>query len=202
MEVNVVYDLEKMQTKLEKYVDKNRYTHTMGVMYTAAAMAMATGSDIHKAQVAGLLHDCAKCIPNDKKLKLCKKNHIPVTDIERENPILLHAKLGAYIANKKYDVTDADILSSITYHTTGRPEMSLLEKIVFVADYIEPHRYKAKNLAKIRKKAFTDLDECIYMILEDTLHYLKSNPKAVDPTTSEAFAYYKGIHDKKQEVRN
>ncbi len=195
METKTLYDLEKMQIKLKKHVDDARFTHTMGVMYTSASLAMAHGYDIHKAQVAGLLHDCAKCIPNDKKLRLCKKNNIEVSTVEYENPILLHAKLGAFIAETKYDVTDEEILRSIVFHTTGRAGMSTLEKIVFIADYIEPYRFKARNLEAIRKIAFQDLDECMYMILRDTLAYLKNNPKAVDPTTSRAFDYYSEIHD-------
>lgn len=192
------YDLPKMEKKLKKYLDKNRFIHTQGVMYTCASLAMVYDVDMEKAQVAGLLHDCAKCIPNDKKLSMCKKNHIPVSDFERENPFLLHARLGAYLASKKYRVWDESILSAITYHTTGRPMMRPLEKIVFIADYIEPHRNKAPNLAAIRKMAYQDLDECTYMILRDTLKYLKANPNDIDTATEDAFTYYKQLHDQKQ----
>ena len=188
------YDFIKMQKKLVKYLDEDRFAHTLGVMYTCASLAMVHGYDLEDAQVAGLLHDCAKCIPNKKKLKLCSQHNISVTDFEEEHPFLLHAKLGAYIARKKYDITDKEILSSITYHTTGRREMSLLEKIVYIADYIEPMRNKAPNLDKIRKLAFQDLDECLYEILKDTLEYLDENPQNVDNTTKEAFSYYKELH--------
>ena len=188
------YDFIKMQKKLVKYLDEDRFTHTLGVMYTCASLAMVHGYDLEDAQVAGLLHDCAKCIPNKKKLKLCSQHNISVTAFEEEHPFLLHAKLGAYIARKKYDITDKEILSSITYHTTGRREMSLLEKIVYIADYIEPMRNKAPNLDKIRKLAFQDLDECLYEILKDTLEYLAENPQNVDSTTKEAFSYYKELH--------
>lgn len=194
---NKVYDLQKMDKKLKKYIDENRYIHTQGVMYTCASLAMVYEVDLQKAQVAGLLHDCAKCIPNDKKIKMCIKNEITMSEFEIANPFLLHAKLGAYVARKKYHVTDEDILSAIQYHTTGRTNMSMLEKIVFVADYIEPNRYKAKNLAEIRKMSFADIDEAVYMILRDTLAYLKSNPKTIDTTTNDAYKYYKEIHDNK-----
>lgn len=193
------YDFIKMQKKLGKYLDEERYAHTLGVMYTCASLAMVHGYDLEDAQAAGLLHDCAKCIPNKKKLKLCSQHEIPVTDFEEEHPLLLHAKLGAYIAQKKYDITDEDILSSITYHTTGRREMRLLEKIVYIADYIEPMRNKAKNLGKIRKLAFQDLDECLYEILKDTLEYLDENPQDVDNTTKEAFSYYEEVHRKRMQ---
>ena len=188
------YDFIKMQKKLVKYLDEDRFAHTLGVMYTCASLAMVHGYDLEDAQVAGLLHDCAKCIPNKKKLKLCSQHNISVTAFEEEHPFLLHAKLGAYIARKKYDITEEEILSSITYHTTGRREMSLLEKIVYIADYIEPMRNKAQNLDKIRKLAFQDLDECLYEILKDTLEYLDENPQNVDNTTKEAFSYYKELH--------
>ena len=198
----VVYDLQKMEKKLKKYLDRNRFIHTQGVMYTCASLAMVHDIELDKAQVTGLLHDCAKCIPNDKKLSICKKNRIPVSELEAENPFLLHAKLGAYLAEKKYHVSDREILSAITCHTTGKPMMSTLEKIVFVSDYIEPHRNKAPNLSQIRKMAFIDLDECVYLILRDTLHYLNNNPKTIDTTAEDAFVYYKELHDEKQEENN
>lgn len=191
------YDLEKMKKKLAKYLDEDRYLHTMGVMYTCAALAMAHGYDLQAAQTAGLLHDCAKCIPNKKKLKMCSQSSIPVTPFEEKHPFLLHAKLGAYVARKKYDIEDKEILSSITWHTTGKPNMSVLEKIVYIADYIEPRRDKAPNLTSVRALAFRDLDECMYMILRDTLSYLNENPKDIDSTTKDAFLYYEEIHIKK-----
>lgn len=191
------YDFPKMQKKLSKYLDEDRFTHTMGVMYTCAALAMAHGYDLKDAQAAGLLHDSAKCIPNKKKLKMCDEHKIPVTEFEKSHPFLLHAKLGAYIAREKYGIKDEEILSSIEYHTTGRPGMSTLEKIVYIADYIEPMRDKAVHLPKIRRLAFEDLDECMYEILKDTLIYLEENPKDIDNTTKDAFIYYKDLHIEK-----
>ena len=93
------YDFIKMQKKLAKYLDEDRYEHTLGVMFTCAALAMVHDCDLITAQTAGLLHDCAKCIPNKKKLKMCSQHHISVSEFEQEHPILLHAKLGAYVAN-------------------------------------------------------------------------------------------------------
>lgn len=188
------YDFSKMEKKLSKYLDEDRMVHTMGVMYTCAALAMVHGYDLKDAQAAGLLHDCAKCIPNKKKLKMCDEHKIPVTDFEKTHPFLLHAKLGAYIAREKYGIKDEEILTSITYHTTGRPDMSTLEKIVYIADYIEPMRDKAAHLPEIRKLAFVDLDECMYEILKDTLLYLEENPKDIDSITKDAFIYYKDLH--------
>ena len=170
-------------------------------MFTCASLAMVHGYDLKDAQAAGLLHDSAKCIPNKKKLKMCAEHNIPVTPFEKEHPFLLHAKLGAYIARAKYGITDEEILSSITFHTTGKPEMSTLEKIVYIADYIEPARNKAPNLTEVRKLAFEDLNECMYAILRDTLTYLDKNPDDVDSATKDAFAYYDTLHKERQESR-
>ena len=93
--------MDEIRKSLKKELDKSRYEHTMGVMYTAAALAMAHGADQKKAMLAGLLHDCAKCIPNEEKMELCKKYHIELTQAEIDNPALIHAKLGAFLARKK-----------------------------------------------------------------------------------------------------
>lgn len=191
------YDFEKMKKKLSKYLDADRYTHTLGVMYTCAALAMKYEYDMKDAQCAGLLHDSAKCIPNKKKLKMCDQHKIPVTDFEKEHPFLLHAKLGAYVAQAKYGIQDENILMSITYHTTGRPDMGLLEKIVYIADYIEPGRFKAPRLTEIRKLAFEDLDECLFEILKDSVGYLNENPKEMDIMTLKAYEFYKDLHEKR-----
>ncbi|MCR5161177.1 MAG: bis(5'-nucleosyl)-tetraphosphatase (symmetrical) YqeK [Lachnospiraceae bacterium] len=184
------YNLEKISKKLRKELDEDRYRHTMGVMYTSAALAMRYGVDLNQAQTAGLLHDCAKCIPNDKKIRLCEKYGLPMTNIEKQAPFLLHAKLGAYLADKIYGVDDPEILGAIEWHTTGRPGMTLLEKIVYLADYIEPNRWKAQNLPEIRDMAFRDIDMAVYMTLRDTLAYLQSGSGEVDTMTQEAFTFY------------
>ena len=191
---------KKIRKILEKTLDEKRFEHTLGVAYTASALAMRYESDVKKAEVAGLLHDCAKCISNEKKLTMCQKYNINVNEVEQKNPFLLHAKLGSFLAMKKYKVTDKDIINAILNHTTGRPEMSLLEKIVFVADYIEPNRIQAPNLVLIRKTAFIDLDKSVLMILGDTLNYLDSITEAIDPITRKTYEYYKKLFDSNKTI--
>jgi len=186
------YDCRKIKKKLKTELDKARYEHTIGVMDTAACLAMRYDCDIEKAEVAGLLHDCAKCIPNDNKLRMCKKFGIEITSAEKKAPFLLHAKLGAYIARKEYDVEDQEILSAIACHTTGKPEMSLLDKIIFIADYIEPGRDKAPCLPEVRRLAFQDIDKALIHILQDTLSYLEESGQQIDPTTQAVLDYYTG----------
>lgn len=183
-------DIDKIKKKMEKELDAKRFEHTLGVAYTAAALAMCHGEDMFKAQVAGLLHDCAKCMSNEKKLEICEKHHIKVTEVEKQNPFLLHAKVGSYLAGKRYHVQDEDVLNAVLNHTTGRPEMSRLEKIIYIADYIEPGRKHAPNLSQVRELAFHDLDEALLRILEDTLDYLQSIESPIDPLTQKTYDYY------------
>lgn len=182
--------LRKIRKAVEKVQDAKRFEHTQGVEYTAAALAMRYGIDIDSARAAGLLHDSAKCLSDEKRLSICKKNHIQVTEVERKNPFLLHAKVGAYLAREKYGIKDPDILNAIQNHTTGRKNMSLLEKIIFVADYIEPGRKHAPDLAVVRKLAFIDIDRALLKILRDTLQYLKTSGGDIDPMTEETWRYY------------
>ncbi len=184
-------DQNEIRKKLKKALDKERYEHTKGVAYTAAALAMAHDYSIEKAMLAGLLHDCAKCIPNDEKLKICKQHDVLITPAEQENICLLHAKVGAVIAEEKYEITDPEILHAIAVHTTGVPNMSVLDKIVFIADYIEPKRDKAPHLDVIRKIAFQNLNYCMAEILYDTLHFLNSRKGTIDPTTEITYEFYK-----------
>lgn len=183
-------ELAKIRKAMEKAQDPKRYEHTLGVEYTAAALAMRYNASIHNAQLAGLLHDCAKCLSNSKKLSICEKNHIEVSEVEKQNPFLLHAKVGSFLAADEYGVEDQDVLNAILNHTTGRPGMSLLEKIIFVADYIEPGRKQAPNLQEIRRLAFMNLDQALLKILEDTLVYLKDSGDSIDSMTAKTYEYY------------
>lgn len=187
MDAVCIKDLKK---ELKKEMDDSRYEHTLGVMYTCAALAMRYNYDLEKAMLAGLLHDCAKCMPNVKKLKMAQKHQLEISELEHKNPFMLHAKLGAFLAKKKYDIEDEEILDAIRWHTTGRPQMTLLDKIVYVADYIEPKRDKAPNLAVIRQMAFTNLDDALLKILIDTLGYLGDSPEHVDSMTKMTYDYY------------
>lgn len=183
-------DIKKTRKKMEKTLDPHRYEHTLGVAYTAACLAMIYQEDVVKAETAGLLHDCAKCMTNEERIEICHKHHLEITEAEEANPFLLHAKVGSYLASKKFGIQDEDILNAILNHTTGRPGMSKLEKIIYIADYIEPGRKQAPNLPSIRKTAFQDLDKALLMILEDTLQYLHSVQGTIDPMTQTTYDYY------------
>ena len=183
--------LEQTKIKVKQILPPKRYEHTLGVMYTAAALAMRYHENMYCALFAGLLHDCAKGFQESAVITLCNSFRIPISDVEHKNPGLLHAKLGARLADREYGITDAYITDAIACHTTGRPNMTLLDKILYVADYMEPNRCEAPNLAEIRRLAFEDIDECLYAILKATVTYLKQKDAVIDPMTEETYFYYK-----------
>jgi len=182
---------------LEQELSYKRFIHTLCVAGTASSLAMCYGADLEKAETAGLLHDCAKCMDVRKMQKVCEKAGLTVSSFEADSGSLLHSKAGSVLAAEKYGITDPDMINAIRYHTTGRPGMSLLEKIIFVADYIEPGRFTAKNLPLIRRLAFSDIDEALMKILYDTLVYLNSTGLVVDPMTQKTYDYYKQIFEEK-----
>lgn len=193
-------DYKKIKKAMEKSLDPKRFDHTLGVAYTATSLAMKYGASIEDALLAGLLHDCAKCLTDERKIAICDKHNISMNDVERRNPYLLHAKVGSFLAMEEFHVDNKDVINAILNHTTGRPGMSLLEKIIFIADYIEPGRKQAPHLTEIRQLAFEDLDKALLFILNDTLEYLINTGVEYDPMTEKTYLYYKEESRKTQQI--
>ena len=181
----------EVDSRVKKTIKKSRYAHTQGVRFTSAAMAMKHGVNIRSAELAGVLHDCAKNLSHKEMEALCKRHNVEISEAEKKNKELLHAKAGMCLSAEVYEIDDPDILNAVKYHTTGRPDMSDLEKIVFIADFIEPGRDKAHCLTEARKLAFEDLNKCMYIILKNTLEYLDITGAMVDDITKDALNYYK-----------
>lgn len=183
-------DMQDIQQLLYEKLDKKRYEHTLGVMYTTAALCMQHEVDVNQGMLAGLLHDCAKEYKNSTQYDLCKSYKIPLNQSEKVNHALVHAKLGAYMAKKEYGIKDEAVLSAILCHTTGKPKMNTLEKILYISDYIEPHR-KLPRVEEMRILAFKDLDRTIYCLLSMSLEHLRKEEKVIDNRTIETYNYYK-----------
>ena len=183
--------LEEIQTKLQENLKPSRYQHTLGVVETAERLATKHGCDLLNARYAAFLHDCAKCMDEDEQIQICQKYGVSLSESELDNHALIHAKSGVVVARTQYGVESEEILHAIAYHTTGCVGMSLLDKIIYIADYIEPGRDKAPRLDELRREAFEDIDVALYHILEDTVSYLKSSGKPIDKTTFETYEYYK-----------
>ncbi len=179
--------------QLKSKLDPMRYEHSLSVSYTCMALAMRYGYDIGRAEMAGLLHDCAKRYGDSELIVKCQKHGLTLTEGEKKTPAVIHAKYGAWMAEHKFGIRDEEILSAIQCHTTGKPQMKMLDKILYIADYIEPRRNKASNLTQMRYLAFQNLDQTMYEILAGTLEYLKKKKADVDPMTQCAYEYFKEI---------
>lgn len=190
MSIEIDKALEEYNNYIVKKLSRKRYLHSLSVSYTSAALAMRYGEDVLKAQIAGLLHDCAKGIDKDVLIEKCRKNGIEVTDADIASPELLHSKYGSFIARKDLNISDKDILNAIYYHTTGRPNMTRLEQIIFVADYIEPYRAKLPNLEDIRMLSFIDIDKAIYRICGSSIEYLEAKGATIDSITLDTYNFY------------
>lgn len=187
--------ISEIQKKLSELLPKKRYEHSLGVAYLAASIAMCYKQDIEKAMLAGLLHDCAKYLSKEEILKQCERYHIPISEVEYRDPSLLHGKLGAYFAEHTYHIKSKEVLSAITYHTTGKPDMDFLEKAIFLADYLEPNRKQPTTppLNEIRALLFQDLDKTTYLVLKNTVNYLMNRQGEIDKVTIKTLEYYKQL---------
>ena len=185
---------EELRAVLRKKLDAARYEHSLGVAYTACSLFLAHGhgstEELSRAYTAGLLHDCAKCLDEEKRDKLIKKYNVELTEIEKKHPFLIHAKLGAVLARGKYGVSDEEILSAIRWHTTGCVNMSFLEAVIFSADFIEPNRKQLPCYEEIRPLIYKNMDKAVKLILEHTLEHLENKGQAIDEHTLEAYEYY------------
>ena len=192
--------IDEIMRAMEQTLPHKRYVHTLGVAYLAASIAMAYGKNYEKAMIAGLLHDCAKCLPEKEILRQCLDRGLTVSAAEKKQPFLLHGRLGAWYAQHKYGIKDEKILNAIRFHTTGRPDMSFVEKNIYLSDYIEIGRMQPTepNLDTIRKMAFENIDLAVYYAAKNTVYYLsekeKRNPQAkMDGTAVLTLEYYREL---------
>ncbi len=188
----------ELDAEMSRSLPRKRYLHSVAVAHLAAAYAVSLGYTPERALIAGILHDCAKAYSDEQLVEDCDKYAITVTEVERRNGFLLHGKLGAFYAKTKYYITDEEILSAISYHTTGRLGMTDLEKVVFLADYLEPFRTQPTepDLNEIRQIAFQDIDKAVYLALQNTLRYLDQSGQETDMTTAETFETYRSKYER------
>ena len=166
------------------YLKPKRMPHVLGTEGEAAKLARRFGADETKARVAGLLHDCTKKLDMDRQLSLCRHYGIDLDPLEQVSLKLLHSKTGAAVARDKFGVSD-EIYNAIFYHTTGKADMTLLEKIIYLADYIEPSR-RFPGVDELRRAVHTDLNEGLYRALLDSVKELQGYGSPVHPHTREA----------------
>ena len=163
--------IETIMQKLKLELDAVRYQHSVNVMETSELLARHYGADLNKARLAGILHDCGKNYKGDKAREYIQKIGYKADRVEWIQTRLLHGVIGEHLAKTVYEVTDTEVLNAIHWHTTGRPGMPLLEKIIYCADYIEPLR-NFQGIENSRKSAFEDLDRCVVDCADSTIRYI------------------------------
>ena len=175
------------EAKLKTMLTPQRFLHSLGVRDMAKELAKIHSADIEKAEIAGLLHDNAKNM--DDILSRCADLEVELDEAERKNPALIHAKLGAETAKCIFGITDREVINAIRWHTVGRPEMSLLEKIVFVADLTERGR-SFPDADKIRKIAKEDIDRAVFECVKATVEVNKRRGQAIHPNAYKIIAKF------------
>ena len=172
------------------YLRHKRIAHVLGTEQEAAALAGRYGVDVTAARIGALLHDCTKKLDMEAQLALCETYGIALDDMERHTPKLLHAKTGAALARDVFGVSDA-VYEAIRWHTTGKADMTPLEKVLYLADYIEPTR-NFPGVDALRAAVYRDLDEGLALGLEMTVQKMARDGEKVHEKTLEALRFLKG----------
>lgn len=178
--------------------DEKRRAHVVGCSETAQALAEHYGADPDLAARAGILHDITKALGPTEQLHLCEKYGIVLTELQRANPKLLHAKTGAVIAREIFGESD-EVCEAIRWHTTGKPQMTLLEKIIYLADYIEPNR-DFPGVEALRQAVWEELDKGLYQGLDLSIRILRKQGRIIDPDSLQAWEYYKKYTERSNQL--
>lgn len=176
---------EDILSKLRESMDEGRFKHSLGVMETSLILARRYGANARKAELAGLIHDCARDMPFDTQLKMAENFGILLDDIQKQEPVLIHGPLGAEIARNDFGINDEEILNAVRLHTTGDKNMTLLEKIIYISDYIEPGRC-FPGVEDLRVKAFKDLEEALTSAFDSAIRYVMERHRLLHPRTVSA----------------
>lgn len=189
-------DEKEIIGKLKRLLDPSRFKHSLRVKEKVIQLSKNRQIDREKAVIAGLLHDCSRFMDRKRLLKLAERLKMRIDPISRLEPKLLHAPLSAYIARTRFGIKDPQVLRAISHHTLGRKNMSMLEKIVYVADHIEEGRSHtdAKRARRIAKR---DIDNAIVAISSSMIRYLLHKDLPVHPGTYEVRNYYLLKHGQK-----
>ena len=181
--------MEELEKIVVSLLNPNRVAHVLGCRDTAVALAKRWGADVTDAARAGILHDITKAIDGPLQLTLCEAYGKILSDFSRRYPKTLHALTGSLVAERIFGENKA-VVEAIAWHTTGKADMNLLEKIIYVADYMEPNR-NFPGVEKLRHLAFTDMDAALKLGLEMTLEHLNRQGNEVSPESREALAWLK-----------
>ncbi len=178
-------DIDLIKLRLKEIMSKERFEHSVNVSRIARELALKYDCNVTKAEIAGLLHDCAKDLDYKTLEKMVFEYNIKTDEIIQKIPKLLHPLVGAAIAEKEFNIQDPAILKAIKAHSTGAAQMSLLDKITYLSDKIEPLRNN-EGVEEVRKMVWKDLNRAVLMVLDKGLIYLISKGSLIHPISIEA----------------
>ena len=181
--------IEEINLYLKANLIEKRYTHTLGVADIAKKLAKLNGISEEKAQIAGLVHDVAKNLSKDRMKEIMEENNTILSNMEKNNENLWHSIIAPIEAKNKLGIEDEEILDSIRWHTTGKEDMSILTKIIYIADMIEPSR-NFDGVENIRKVTFQDLDMGVYYGLTRSIEFLLIKNLLIDENSMRARNYF------------
>jgi nicotinate-nucleotide adenylyltransferase len=190
----VKWNLDSLRREALKLLKPKRVAHVLGVEEAAVRLARRYGEDEDLAAAAAMLHDCTKRLDKDEQLKLCRDYAIPVDSGELKSPQLLHAKTGAAVARAVFGECE-QVVSAIEWHTTGRANMTVLEKILYLADYMEPNR-RFTGVDTLRELVWKDLDAGMELGLRMSLESLAQRGLGVDENSMAAWQFYSNERSK------
>lgn len=179
-------EYKEIEANVKKILSEYRFTHSVGVAKKAVELAKIYGVDEEIAKKIGIAHDVAKEMTDEEMIEYAKANNIRIDEIETVKPSLLHGKIGADIAAKKFGFTQ-DMINAIKWHTTGRKNMSMLEKIIYVADKTEENRKGTRfNLEKSRELSIQNIDKALIFLMNEFITYNVINEWLIHPETIDA----------------
>lgn len=179
---------EEIKEYLAENLEGKRYKHVLGVAETAKKLAALNEIDENAAEIAGLAHDVAKNMSKEDMYNVIKENNIILSEVEKRNKSLWHSIIAPVIAREKLGIENIEILNSLRWHTTGKENMTVLEKIIYIADMIEPTR-DFPGVEELRKITFEDLDNGVFAGLNQSMKFLLEKNQLMDENTVKARNY-------------
>ncbi|MGG4491782.1 bis(5'-nucleosyl)-tetraphosphatase (symmetrical) YqeK [Metabacillus idriensis] len=178
---------DKALALVKEHLTDHRYEHTIGVMETAIALAKQYGANVKKAETAAIFHDYAKFRSKDEMKQIIVEQNM-TKELLIHSPELWHAPVGAFLVEKEAGINDAEVLDAIRYHTSGRENMTLLDKVIYVADYIEPGRI-FPGADEVRELAKNDLNKALIVSMKNTILFLLKKNQAIYPETLQSYNF-------------
>ncbi len=182
-------NIETIEKKIKEMLPQKRYRHSLNVANCAVKLSEIYGYNKEKAYIAGITHDCAKYLNKEEVKYYVDKYKIDLDELEKDNLALSHSLIGSYIAKYEFEINDEDILSAIRYHTTGKENMNLIEKIIYIADLIEEDR-SFPEVELLRELVYNnELDKALLISFNNTIKFVIDNNQVIHTRTVNARNY-------------